>query len=336
MPKRLGKVKSGKRYQASDIMKGMTVAIIGDAKMGSDLGKKGTATDVTFYNLKRGDVGITYVEPTRYPEKVQSLAFALGMADAVVITVEKKDKLLGETIVATDAFGITRGYFILQNYIQPDEIKPFIAGTALQDYQFIERDPNKINDMFVGYDLPYVDGPVKIPIDHFFNVKGVGTVVLGCVRRGTVKQHDELEVFPTGRKTVVRSIQVHDRDVTEAGYGNRVGLALKNIESTDFDRGFIMGPSNSIKVAKELEFKLNVSKFWKGTVQKDMVAHAAVGLQIKPVHFEAIKGGTIAPGNADEVKLAFDSPIAYDAGDRLVMLDLDSKGSRVLGYGTLA
>jgi len=313
----------------------MTVAIIGDAKLGSELGKKGTTSDVTFYNLKRGEVGITYIEPSRYPEKIQSLAIALGMADAAVLVIDKKDKILGECIVALDAFEIKRGYIILQNYIQAEEIKPFISGTSIQNFEFVERDPNQLNDIFVDYNLPPIEGNVKVPVDHFFNVKGVGTVILGCVKRGVVKQHDNLEVLPIGKKTTVRSIQVHDKDVTEASFGNRVGLALKNIDASEFERGYVLAPEGTLKTSKEIEFNLNVSKFWKSTLQKDMVVHVVVGLQIKPARVESIEGGTIAAGKVGKVKLTFEQPIALDSPERIVLLDLDSKSSRVLGYGTL-
>ena len=63
-------------------MAGMTVAVVGDPLLAVDLGKKGTVSDVSFFNLKRGEVGVTYVEPSRYPERSQSLVTALAMADS--------------------------------------------------------------------------------------------------------------------------------------------------------------------------------------------------------------------------------------------------------------
>lgn len=66
-----------------------------------------------------------------------------------------------------------------------------------------------------------------VPVDHAFSVKGVGTVVLGLVTKGTVKKHDALKVLP-GTKTVqVRSIQKHDDDFDLASEGDRVGSGLK-------------------------------------------------------------------------------------------------------------
>ena len=38
----------------------------------------------------------------------------------------------------------------------------------------------------------HIEGPVMIEIDHAFDVKGAGTVVLGMIKQGTVKVHDLL------------------------------------------------------------------------------------------------------------------------------------------------
>jgi selenocysteine-specific translation elongation factor len=51
------------------------------------------------------------------------------------------------------------------------------------------------------------DGSAVIPIDHAFDIKGVGMVVLGVVKEGTVRAYDELALTPGGKKILVKSIQ---------------------------------------------------------------------------------------------------------------------------------
>jgi selenocysteine-specific translation elongation factor len=314
----------------------MTVAVVGDAAFAAELGKKGTVSDVSFYNLKRGEVGITYVEPSRYPERIQSLVTALAMADSVVLVVEKIDRFLGEAIVAIDAVGVPRGHVVLKNDVQPEELAPLIKGTVIEGYPKAEADANKLNDTHVNASIPPNDGSVKIPVDHHFDVKGVGTVVLGCVRRGTVKVHDELQIYPTLKVAQVKSIQVHDTDVKQAVLANRVGLAVKNAANEDFDRGFVMAPKGSLQGADEITVNFSASKFWKGEISKDTIVHAGVGLQIRPGKVLDAAGGTLKGGQTAALKLKLDKPVAYDRGERVVLLDLDSKGLRIVGNGTMA
>ncbi|NLB01670.1 MAG: elongation factor Tu, partial [Methanomicrobiales archaeon] len=48
-------------------MGNLNVAVLGPAGYAKDLGKKGTESDITFYNLKKGEDTVTIIEPTRYP-----------------------------------------------------------------------------------------------------------------------------------------------------------------------------------------------------------------------------------------------------------------------------
>ena len=50
-------------------MPNLTVAVLAPNGYARDLGKKGTSTDITFYNLKKGHDTITFLEPTRYPDR---------------------------------------------------------------------------------------------------------------------------------------------------------------------------------------------------------------------------------------------------------------------------
>ena len=49
-------------------MSNITVAILAPNGYADALGKKGTTSDITFYNLKKGEATVTFIEPTRYPE----------------------------------------------------------------------------------------------------------------------------------------------------------------------------------------------------------------------------------------------------------------------------
>ncbi len=314
-------------------MKGLTVAVLGDAGLAAALGKKGTVSDLSFFNLKRGEDSVTYVVPSRYPEKLQSLANALAMADAAVLVVERLDRELGETIVAIDAFGIRRGFIILKNYLSMDQLRPFVAGTTLEEFRFHEHAAQALNRSVLELELPPLDGPVRVPIDHFFDVKGVGTVALGTVRRGVVRQHDSLQAYPTSKKAMVRSIQVHDEDVPEAPLGARVGLALKGIEVSDLERGVIFAPAGSLRVPEKLGLGFAVSKYWRGLVRREMVLHAACGLQIVPARVDEVADEGLKPGQTGKITLRFEKPVACEPGDRIIGLDLDSKGLRIAGYG---
>jgi selenocysteine-specific translation elongation factor len=234
-----------------------------------------------------------------------------------------------------DAVGAARGHIVLKNFIQPEELAPLVRGTVAEGYHRAELDANKLNDIHVNGTIPPNDGPVRIPVDHHFDVKGVGTVVLGCVRRGVVNVHDELQLYPTQKVAHVKSIQVHDTDVKQAVLANRVGLAVKNVSNADFDRGFVLAPKGSLSAADELTVDFAAYRYWKGELSKDAVIHVAVGLQIRPAKVLDVSGGSAKGGSSGLLRLKSDRPFAYEVGERAVLLDLDSKGLRVAGFGAI-
>ena len=185
-------------------MSNITVAVLAPNGFSDALGKKGTTSDITFYNLKRGESTVTFIEPTRYPEKLSSLFYTISLADRVILVVDEITATFGETVLMLQCAGKAHGYIIFRNYLSPDQIAPLIKGTVLEHYETIENDP-------VGLREKLLDAAAKmtahqkakeggnggtLPIDHHFNVKGVGVVVLGCVTHGVIKKHDSLKGTP--------------------------------------------------------------------------------------------------------------------------------------------
>ncbi|MCK9323818.1 MAG: translation elongation factor 1 alpha-related protein, partial [Candidatus Methanomethylophilaceae archaeon] len=170
-------------------MGNLNVVVVGAKDLAGEIGKKGTVTDMTFYELKKGKDSVTLIEPSKYPEKLSSLFYSVAMSEFVIIAVDKIDSQLGETIVMIDQFGLKNGWIILRNYIQPEQLKPLFAGTSLENYKIIEEDAVKIREDLI--EMATAENRVagngtcgSCPIDSHFNVKGVGTVVLGSVSDG--------------------------------------------------------------------------------------------------------------------------------------------------------
>src|SRR5512133_2061000 len=238
-------------------MSNLTVAVLAPPDYSKDLGKKGTTSDITFYNLKKGDTTVTFIEPTRYPEKLSSLFYAVSLSDRVVLVVNEINAAFGECVLMLQSAGKSSGYLILKNYISPDQIAPLIKGTVLEHYEVLEEDIVGLREKMLEIAVKQTAhqkahetaGKGVVPVDAHFNVKGVGVVVLGSVAQGMIRKHETLRVLPTEKTAQIRSIQKHDDDAETAIKGDRVGLALKNIESEDLDRGFVLTSDPSVRSA---------------------------------------------------------------------------------------
>jgi len=322
-------------------MSNINVAIIAPPDYAKDLGKKGTTSDITFYNLKKGDATVTFIEPTRYPEKLSSLFFAVSFADRVVLVVDEINATFGECVLMLQCSGKSTGYLILKNYITPDQIAPLIKGTVLEHYEVIEEDIVGLREKLLDISVKQTAhqkvhdtaGKGTVPVDAHFNVKGVGVVVLGSVAQGSIKKHDTLKVLPTEKSAQIRSIQKQDDDAEIAITGDRVGLAVKNIESEDLDRGFVLTNDPAIKYATTISGKAQLVKYWPAPLNEGMILYAGHWMQFLPTRLEKItvEGDWRMP----IITLTMEKALVYPPGARVVLHYLEGGKLRVVGALTL-
>lgn len=81
------------------LMKSINFVIVGDYQIASELGKKGTTTDLSIYDRKTQDTIYTWTVPITFPDKIQSLMQATNIAEYAILNVTKIDKYLGEQVL---------------------------------------------------------------------------------------------------------------------------------------------------------------------------------------------------------------------------------------------
>ncbi|OPY31102.1 MAG: Elongation factor 1-alpha [Methanomassiliicoccales archaeon PtaU1.Bin124] len=318
-------------------MGNLNVAIIAANDYAKALGKKGTASDITLYDIKKGHDTVSLIEPTKYPERLASLFYACSMANAAMVVVDEVNANLGESILMLNCLGVAKGWFVLRNYITPDRIQPLVKGTSLEGYSFLEDDTVKLREMLLDEAAKQApvdaSSPGIVPIDHHFNVKGVGTVILGYVARGTVNRHDVVNVLPTKKQAQVRSIQKHDDDYDTAEPGDRVGLALKNIEADELDRGFVLTTDPKVKCEKAIEAQAELIKYWPTPLKEGMVLHIGHWMQYQPSRVESVDNG--GDWRRPKLRITMDKELVYLPGSKAVLTQLEGGKLRIVGSLTL-
>ena len=312
-------------------MANLNVAIIAPNGYSKDLGKKGTASDITLYDIKQGKDTVTLLEPTGYPDRLAPLFYSASMADRALVVVDAIDAKLGESMVMLHSAGVAKGWFVLRNFLSPEQLGPLIRGTVLESYEFIDDNATAIREMLLSEARARggaEDIPGSVPVDHFFNVKGVGTVVLGLVAKGVVRKHDTLKAMPTERTAQVRSIQKHDDDFDLAEAGDRVGLALKNVSVEDLDRGIVLSNDPDLRTTTEITATAELVGFWKHPLKEGMVLHLGHWMQFIPARITSVAG---SDAKRPSITLSLEKPLVHPAGSRAVLMYLDGGKLRVAG-----
>ena len=297
--------------------------VLGKQSLASEFGKKGTETDLILYDRKESDIIKTWVVPGGFPEKIQPLFQAINLAEYVIFHVDKLDKFTGEQIIALDSLKKEKG--ILSHTFDVDESKldMMIKGTVVEKYLKVDQD--KIKEEMDKLEPISNDGPSELLIDHCFDVKGVGTVILGKVTNGKIKQYDNLKLYPANIDVLIKSIQMHDDPVTESICPARVGLAVKGAKPDEVGRGDVIAAEGAVDIKTELELDFTKNPFYKSDIAENQGCLVNIGLQIKAAKFSSIT----------PLKLTFEKPIVCKKNDIAVILKPESTTIRILGSGKI-
>ena len=104
-----------------------------------------------------------------------------------------------------------------------------------------------------------VDKPLRLPIQDVYTITGIGTVPVGRVETGVLKNGETLIFEPSGVRGEVKTIEMHHEQISEAKPGDNIGFSVRGVTKTDIKRGDVAGrPDNPPTVAKEFTAQIIV------------------------------------------------------------------------------
>ncbi|MHA2288839.1 MAG: EF-Tu/IF-2/RF-3 family GTPase [Promethearchaeota archaeon] len=356
------------------VEKNFVVGILGDNfdinnLIGQSLGSPGTKSDILFYN--RLDASLNQVfcglTPLDYPERIKPLLQTLVISNIHILVIDLNTGLnasIGEILVAMDLFYRlykTKTLIVIaginaKTEWKLDETKKKIIGiletTSLKNTTIFElkekEDYDNLKKEIIQLGVKLLkkedkeENLTKVLIDHVFPVKGIGTVILGIVKQGTVESGQLLEIAgyeSAIKKVIIRSIQKHDRNFKIAYEGDRVGLALKgNISPQDVSRDNLLVSPGVFKTVNEIKAQVFINQFFEpkeGLIKPgDGTQYfGLVGLKLSPLKF--IDGQDLVPGKSGIVRIHFDKSVVYDGTELKGIITKQNRFTnklRIAGY----
>jgi len=128
------------------------------------------------------------------------------------------------------------------NLVKSSDKMPWYKGpTLLEALDVFEVPPKPI------------DKPLRIPVQDVYSITGVGTVPVGRVETGVLKEGDMVIFMPANKQGEVKSIEMHHQRIPRAEPGDNIGFNVRGIAKTDIRRGDVCGHvNNPPTVAREL------------------------------------------------------------------------------------
>jgi selenocysteine-specific elongation factor len=203
-----------------------------------------------------------------------------------------------------------------------DQLQPIIETTSVGKYEIL--DENELRLALLNLEIKRRNDFLMIPIDNYFKVTGIGTIILGIIRSGMIKKFDKVQLEPLGKEVLVKGIQSQDNDLDEAVAGMRVGLNLKGAEVEEIKRGFVL--CKEINKTSTLNVRFNKNKFSKQELKEGMNVLLSVGLQVVTCTIETM---------GDELVLKSNQLIAYSKNQHCMIASQNDDYPRIIGSGDI-
>lgn len=211
---------------------------------------------------------------------IKNMLAGVGGIDMVMLVVAADEGVMPQTREHLDIIQllqINRGIIVLTKIDLVDEellelveedVRELIAGTVLADAPVIKVSAIKgqgidqlrkvLTEVAATVPARVETGFPRLPIDRVFSVTGFGTVVTGTLVSGSLAVGENVEIYPQGIKTRIRSLQVHGRATKKAQAGQRVAVNLTGVETDAIKRGDVLASPGSLRPWNRLDVKMHL------------------------------------------------------------------------------
>ena len=231
--------------------------------------ERGMTIEPGFAHLKlpSGKV-VSIVDVPGHERFIRNMLRGISGVDIAILVVAADDGVMPQTREHLDILrllNIQHGLMVISKVDLVDkvilqmaieEVRNLIQGTFLENVPLIHfsaktgqgiKEMNhaieEISQQVMEKDR---EGVFRLPIDRVFTLSGYGTIVTGTIASGKIRKGDAIEIYPSGKMTSARNIQIHNQWVNGAIAGQRVGLNLPNVKVEELERGMVLGKPQSL------------------------------------------------------------------------------------------
>ncbi len=284
-----------------------------------------------------GGMRVGIVDMPGHERFIHNMVAGASGIDMVMLVVAADDGVMPQTIEHVQIIrmlGVRKGLIVLNKCDMVDEarqaqveadIRDCVKNTFLENAEYV-RFSAKTNAgldalksglrKLVAETTERDDkGPFLLHVERAFQLKGLGTIVSGIPRSGTLKIGDEVEMLPEGTKHRVRGVQVYGNTVEAGCAGECVALRLSDISREAAERGKVIslpGYFNAQRFmnVRFLHLPLNVKPLDPRTA---IMFH--VGTSETPGHLLLPSLEKLAPGAETYAQIQLDRPVVAAPGD---------------------
>ncbi|MFL5871293.1 MAG: selenocysteine-specific translation elongation factor [Solirubrobacterales bacterium] len=302
--------------------------------------RRGISIELGFAELELPSGPLSVVDVPGHERLVRTMVAGATGIDLYCLVVAADDGPMPQTaehLTVLRALGIERGVVALTkcDLVDParrreaaEQVRALLPGGPICEVsartgEGLDRLRDELDRIarLAGDVEPSVAGwpqPPVLHVDRAFTLTGIGTIVTGTLRRGSIRAGDRVRVLPRGISARVRSLESHDRAVDPARPGSRVAINLAGVARDEVARGDVI---NSEHARVKPSFRLDVELF------EPLAAAELAGRRIQVHHGTRDVPARVVPITDRIVQLRLNRQLIALPDDRVVLREIAPVGT---------
>ena len=301
---------------------------------------RGITIELGFADMDLGQGRVlSFVDVPGHERFVRHMVAGATGIDAVLLVVAADQAVQPQTREHLDIcslLGIERGVVALTKCDLVDrelvevaelEVRELLMGTFLEHAPLVEvsartsQGLEPLREVLAGLfeQVPPrpADGVARLPVDRSFVLRGFGTVVTGTLTSGTLREGDEVEILPGGKRGRIRGLQVHKHKVDVAVAGQRTAVNVQSLDRGEVPRGSTLTHPAALATTRRVWATLTLLPGAPDTLRKGGPVRFHYGTSERAARVRVL-GGNDGDGPL-EVELHLRSPAVLAPGDRFIL-----------------
>ncbi|MEM7196592.1 MAG: selenocysteine-specific translation elongation factor, partial [Pseudomonadota bacterium] len=318
---------------------------------------RGMSIDLGFaYKTFAGDTVVGFVDVPGHERFIRNMLAGVGGIDLGLLVVAADDGVMPQTqehFAILDLLGVKRFLIAITKIDRVDDARveqvrgdmhSLLASaghSAVESYPVCSPGGDGIDALARGLiksaqRIPArsLDGFFRMAIDRAFTLKGVGLVVTGMIRSGTLDIEDKLVLSAGGVGVRARGIRAHNSVSERAVAGQRCAINIvgRGVGEDSVGRGDWLMHSELHVPTRRLDVELRVLESEVRSLKHWTPTHLHIGADHKTSRVAVLEGGNIAPGNSGLAQLVLDQDTFAVYGDRFILRDQSAQRTIAGGH----
>jgi selenocysteine-specific elongation factor len=212
--------------------------------------------------------------------------------------------------------------------IARQEVAERVEGTALADAPIVpvsSRTGDGVAELVEALDAMFATAPppprarTRLFVDRVFSIRGAGTVVTGTLTGDCLRSGDDVELYPTGARARIRSLQTHKRAEERACPVARVAANLVGAERDELERGDVLGHPGAWRSSSSFDVLVRPVRDLAAALTSKGAFKVYAGAAEVDARLRFLEPASLEPGGQAFARISTSRPLVLDVFDRFVL-----------------